>query len=273
MWDNQICLDDEISIFGRHRILADIYTGLGVQRNRPCILFLHGGGFIGGDKRQFSGMAAYLSLSIDAVCVSINYRTAPGALFPSPVIDCLGTYQWLLNHKADLKIGDFYLAGGSPGASIAFLAMVNGKKILADAGLPLLDQWPTRGLFLNPILDLDVFYKENPAEQNSVNQYLGRESSELRKKASPLSYPQAGLSFLVLQGTMDHIVGNNPLKRMEKEFVQAGSRVFVKKYDKEPHGWFNQPDKMPSVAHTVAEYICNEEGRDRDGIGQSGSVV
>jgi len=273
MRENRIIRDCEIPVFESHEISADLYRGSFDSPGRPCIVFLHGGGFVGGDKRQFSGMAAYLSLSLNAVCISINYRTASQNIFPSAVIDCLGTCRWADENRERLKIGRFYLAGGSPGANIAAMAAVNGRNILEGEKLAVLKSPPEHAILLNPILDMNSFYEKNPIERGSVDQYLGRDSAELRKEASPLSYPRGGLSFLILQGDDDRIVGNEALKEMKKRFVQAGSVVFVETFPNESHGWFNDSAKMDNVVHAIENYICKAEGKHLHGNRETGKTV
>lgn len=259
MWTDRILCDCKIPVWGTHEISVDIYRGCSDSPNRPCLIFLHGGGFVGGDKKQFSGMAAYLSLRLNAVCLSINYRTAPQARFPAPVCDCLGACRWAGENREAFGIGNIYLAGGSPGANIAAMAMLNGESILRDMGISQTAVLPKRGILLNPILDLELFYRDNPSERESVDRYLGSNSAELREKASPISYPQAGISLLILQGTDDCVVGWEALGEMDRRFSQAGSRIIVRQFPNEPHGWFNYSEKMNNVADAIGQYVLDSE--------------
>ncbi|ANU21775.1 lipase [Planococcus plakortidis] len=86
----------------------------------PVILWIHGGGFIGGskDSRQDYGMtlanAGYLVANID-------YALAPGQLYPGPVIQANEALKFLGNSAAQYggDMGRIFVGGDSAGAQIA----------------------------------------------------------------------------------------------------------------------------------------------------------
>ena len=53
------------------------------DRLRGALLFLHGGGFVGGRKEQFLGICASAALKTGWVCASLDYRLAGKAPFPA----------------------------------------------------------------------------------------------------------------------------------------------------------------------------------------------
>ena len=53
------------------------------DRPRGALLFLHGGGFVGGRKEQFLGICASAALKTGWVCASLDYRLAGKAPFPA----------------------------------------------------------------------------------------------------------------------------------------------------------------------------------------------
>lgn len=262
-----------IEIFGKHEILVDIYCENDSVPNRPCIIFLHGGGFVGGDKSQFANMADRLSRSLKAVCISINYRLASEAPFPAAVIDCLGVCEWVGKNKCRLDTDNTYLVGGSPGANIAAMAMVQGGAILRKAKAEMNVPVPVQGILLNPILDMEDFYLKNLEERKRIDLYTGGDDVALRGKTSPILYPRSGLSFFILQGTKDKIVSVAVAKKMQKLFEQSGSRVGISDFLNEPHGWFNQTEKVADVVHEIEAYICKEERRGIYGTGEAGRAV
>ncbi|MHA6299425.1 alpha/beta hydrolase [Devosia sp. CAU 1758] len=86
----------------------------------PLVLWVHGGGWIGGSK---DGVANYLKILADHgyVTVAIDYSTAPGAHYPTPVRQANDAINYLLHNAIDLGIdaGGIVLAGDSAGAQIA----------------------------------------------------------------------------------------------------------------------------------------------------------
>jgi len=66
----------------------------------PTIVYIHGGGFVGGDKRSFSPQLLQESLAVGISCAAIHYRfVGDGVTFPAPQQDGARAIQFL-RHKA-----------------------------------------------------------------------------------------------------------------------------------------------------------------------------
>jgi triacylglycerol lipase len=103
----------------RHRL--DVHTA-GDEGRAPVFVFVHGGGFVGGDK-HVPGSPAYDYLGAWAVRngwagVTITYRLAPGHTWPSGAQDVAAAIAWIRENIADYG-GDpdrIVIAGNSAGA-------------------------------------------------------------------------------------------------------------------------------------------------------------
>lgn len=104
----------------------DIFTPAGgFEPSRPVLIFVHGGGFIGGDK-QIPGTPFYDNIGQWAVRngyngVTIRYRLAPQHQWPSGVEDLHKVVRFIAEHGAQHGIGPgkVFLMGQSAGASHA----------------------------------------------------------------------------------------------------------------------------------------------------------
>jgi acetyl esterase/lipase len=68
----------------------------------PLVVFVHGGGWAHGDKAGDSINPNNLDLLWDGYAMaSINYRLAPGALWPAQIEDCKAAIRWLKAHAND----------------------------------------------------------------------------------------------------------------------------------------------------------------------------
>lgn len=104
----------------RHRL--DVFRKPGLER-APVLVFVHGGGFVMGDKRSAEtpfydniGTAAALH---GFVGITITYRLAPGHTFPAGVEDLAAVVRWLKANVASYG-GDpdkIVLSGQSAGAT------------------------------------------------------------------------------------------------------------------------------------------------------------
>ncbi|MEI7976049.1 MAG: alpha/beta hydrolase [Betaproteobacteria bacterium] len=104
----------------RHRL--DVFSPTGVS-NKPVLLFMHGGAYVGGDK-HLAGSPFYSNIGAWAarngmVGVNMTYRLAPQAKWPSAQEDIGRAIAWIKANAA-AQGGDpnrIYLMGHSAGAS------------------------------------------------------------------------------------------------------------------------------------------------------------
>ena len=99
---------------------ADIYYPKDGNGPFPVVLWIHGGAYVGGDKKDVELFATALAAEGFAV-VCMNYQLAPGAKYPAPVIQMGEAYLWLCEVATEYRLDmeRFALAGDSAGAHIA----------------------------------------------------------------------------------------------------------------------------------------------------------
>ncbi|MGJ5048477.1 alpha/beta hydrolase [Bradyrhizobium oligotrophicum] len=105
------------------RNLLDVFTPDAAAAPRPVLIFVHGGAFIGGNKRTTPDGPFYDNIMLWAVKsgfvgVNITYRLAPKFSWPAGVEDVASAVQWVAAHAAE-NGGDparIYLMGHSAGA-------------------------------------------------------------------------------------------------------------------------------------------------------------
>jgi acetyl esterase/lipase len=109
---------------GNYRHKLDILTrrsGRGEQA--PVFVYVHGGAWVIGDKRQ-QGIPLIHELARRGwVCVAINYRLSPRATWPSHIIDCKRAVGWVREHIAEYggDPGFIAVSGGSAGGHLSAL--------------------------------------------------------------------------------------------------------------------------------------------------------
>ena len=116
----------------------------------PCLLFLHGGGWVLGGLDSHEGICRRLAMASGACVLAVDYRLAPESPFPAALDDAAAALQWLGAHAARLGIDPARIAvgGDSAGGTLAAVLALMGR----DGALP-------RSMFqvlLYPVTDLGM---------------------------------------------------------------------------------------------------------------------
>lgn len=104
-----------------HRL--DIHRPRRPTEAAPVLLFVHGGAWVMGDKReQGRPLMAYLARR-GFVCVSANYRLSPKAAFPDHLVDCKLALAWIKSNIASYGGDPTWVAtaGDSAGGHLSAL--------------------------------------------------------------------------------------------------------------------------------------------------------
>lgn len=101
-------------------MLLDLYRPAGVERPLPLVVWVHGGGFCGGAKHEWSGYYKRLAAAGFAVAAP-RYSLAPEHRYPTPVRQVMAALAFLRGDASRLGIDPdrIALAGDSAGAHIA----------------------------------------------------------------------------------------------------------------------------------------------------------
>jgi acetyl esterase/lipase len=112
----------------RHRL--DIYhSRQAPPAAAPVMVYIHGGAWIIGEKREQGKPMMYELVARGWVCVAINYRLSPKGTWPDHIVDAKRAVAWVREHIAEYG-GDpsfISVSGGSAGGHLcALLALTPG---------------------------------------------------------------------------------------------------------------------------------------------------
>lgn len=95
---------------------ARLYDTDLAAKNRPTLLFVHGGGWVQGDLDTHDGLCGQLALEAGIRVIALDYRLAPEHKFPAAPDDCLAAYCALRNDPQTYGVDPARLAVGGDSA-------------------------------------------------------------------------------------------------------------------------------------------------------------
>jgi acetyl esterase/lipase len=112
----------------RHRL--DIYRSPSMSTApAPVMVYIHGGAWVMGEKREQGKPMLYELVARGWVCVAINYRLSPRATWPAHIVDAKKAVAWVKAHIGEYGGDPAFVAvsGGSAGGHLcALLALTPG---------------------------------------------------------------------------------------------------------------------------------------------------
>lgn len=96
---------------------------------RPCLVFIHGGGFAAGDTATVENQCKLLAQLSGAVVLSVDYPLAPEHPYPAGFDTCYDTVKWAFSNAAKLgidpsKIG---VSGDSAGGNLSLACVLRDR--------------------------------------------------------------------------------------------------------------------------------------------------
>ena len=121
-------LSDVPFLGAKRKEKLDLYLPYSPKRlDRPAVVFIHGGGFTGGDKAEYRSASVSADLCrAGYVVVSCNYVLGPKSkegVWPQNIADCRNAVRWVRAHAKELGVNPdkIAVAGGSAGGYLALM--------------------------------------------------------------------------------------------------------------------------------------------------------
>lgn len=132
---------------GHPPVTLRVHRPKGLAGARPCVYWMHGGGFVLGTYRNDDVRFDQWCRTFNCVGVSVEYRLAPEAPYPGPMEDAYAGLAWVHANAATLGVDPARIgvsgasAGAGLAAGLALLARDRGEVPLAFQALiyPMLD--------------------------------------------------------------------------------------------------------------------------------------
>ena len=247
---------------GHERQKLDLYIP-GEGENLPLIIWVHGGAWLGGNKRRYAPMA-YLKSGYAGA--SINYRLSQHATFPAQIEDVKAAVRWLRANAETYRLDPnrFAAWGSSAGGHLVAMLGTAGDVNEFEVGENLevssrvqavVDYYgPTDFLQMDAHRLPDGLVHDAPDSPES--KLVGgpiQEHKDRVAKANPVTYvSKDDPPFLIIHGDRDKLVPYHQSVLLNDALKKMGVPVMFYKVEGGGHGWFRDP-KVPELTKAFLE--------------------
>ncbi|HEU4948350.1 MAG TPA: alpha/beta hydrolase [Kribbella sp.] len=222
------------------------------RQAQPLLLWLHGGGFVGGAAKHTDPVCSRLAVEAGVTVASLEYRLAPEDPFPAALHDTYDALRWLIEHGTMIG-GDGRVAAGGQSAG--------GNLVAAACLLARDDRLPavSRQILCYPVLDFgsgtesarlfDGDFLSAEADEWSDRQYLA--GQEITPYVAPLrAETLAGLPPTLVIGA-----GRDPLRDDARQYAARlradGVDVRQVEYEATMHAFLSFSGGLSAAGHAV----------------------
>lgn len=222
------------------------------EKPLPLVVFIHGGAFMAGDKRDGLSMIMPFVASGEYAGASIGYRLSQEAIWPAQIHDCKAAIRWLRANAKKYNIDPDHIGvmGTSAGGHLAAMIGTSGGVVALEGKLGnhlsvtskvacVVDQFgPTDFLALHG--------ENNRSPDTPAAKLIGGplpDNLEATRSASPITYIAASNpAFLIIHGTKDPVVKVTQSERFFSLLQKAGVDATFVRVIGGGHGGFSTPE-------------------------------
>ncbi len=234
----------------------DIYLPAMRDLQTPLIVIIHGGGWSGGDKSDFTPFIAELQRRMPGYAfANLNYRlaTKTGNYFPVQENDVVSAMKFLKDKASSYVISrNFITVGISAGAHLGMLQAYKHQDVLKPIGMV---------SFYGPADLPRLFVNSDPSIpwtlKNVANATL-QTNPTIFSESSPINYVSAEAPpTLLLHGDADTLIPLEQATLLHEKLDAMGIRNDLVVYPGAGHGW--EGDQLTDSFNKVEAFIRSLE--------------
>jgi acetyl esterase/lipase len=237
----------------------DVYQRRDATGPQPTVIFMHGGGWVGGSK-EASTFSIIPWLEMGWNVVNVEYRLARVSGAPAALEDCMCALRWVGAHAKEYNIdlNRLVTSGESAGGHLA-LAL---GMIPASAGFdrecpgPALPKVAAIVNWYGPS-DVTELLTEGPHQTTWAVQWFGSlpYKAELAKQVSPIEYVRPGQPPVIeIHGDADPAVPYAQATRLQEALAKANVPHELVTIPNGKHGNFT-PDERIKIYVAVRDFL------------------
>lgn len=226
----------------------DVYRRKGSTTPQPTLVWIHGGGWVGGTKD--SAIMQFLPfLEMGWNVVNVEYRLGRVSLAPAAVEDCLCALRWVAAHAKEYNIDTsrLVLSGGSAGGHLALTTGMIPESAGLDRQCPG-PALPKVAAIVNWYGITDVVDLLDGQNQKSYAvAWLASmpNKEEIARRVSPLTYVRAGMPpVITIHGDADPTVPYQHALRLQTAMNKVSVPNQLVTIPGGKHGNFSAPERL-----------------------------
>jgi acetyl esterase/lipase len=257
-----------------HESKLDVIAPRETGERVPTLLYIHGGGWVGGDKDAvILNFLPYLEMGF--AVVNVEYRLGRVALAPGAVEDCRCALRWVLRNAEEYGFDTdrIVVTGGSAGGHLTLTTGMLPASAGLDRRCPVADpEAPGRADAHEPEMRVAAMVNwygitdvadlvEGPNAKTYAVAWMGglADWRSVAKRVSPLEYVRPGLPpILTIHGDADSIVPYDHAVRLHAALEEAGVPNRLHTIAGGDHGGFSVEENLE--AFDVIRSFLREHG-------------
>lgn len=270
---------------GFRRLAMDIWLPRETAGPVPVVVWIHGGAFQLGDRRElpptFPKDSVFRLLNEAGIaCATVDYRHALEAPFPAQLHDLKAAVRYLREHSDVLGIDPDRIGawGESAGGHLAALLGVTGTREDLEGGLgasghssavsAVVDFYGVSSLPDMPPMDMPAGLMSGPlvaavppgmTMEPGPMLVGGTADPDLLAAASPLGHVTPGAApFLLIHGDSDGLVPLSQSELLAAALTDAGVRNELVTIEGADHCFFGAEGQLDGILNTAVEFFASE---------------
>ena len=222
----------------------------------PTVIYLHGGGWTGGDK-NYATLRLLPYLEMGFAVVNVNYRLG---VAPTAVEDCRCALRWVIRNAAKYHFdaNKLVVTGDSAGSHLALTTGFLPASAGLDGDCPGSETLKVAAIInwygVTDVVDVIEGANQQPYAVRWFGDQPRRQ--ELARRLSPLQYVRAGLpAVITIHGDADSVAPYSHAVRLHKALADAGVPNQLLTIPGGAHGGFKR-DEHIRIHATIREFLA-----------------
>ncbi|MBO3333320.1 alpha/beta hydrolase fold domain-containing protein [Clostridium perfringens] len=245
-----------------------VYKKEGLEGILPCIVYIHGGAFIGGSLDVSENPCKLIAEGINGIVISVDYSLAPEKPYPLGLNDCRKVVEYIEenNFLYGIDKNKIGIVGESAGANLATI-VANENSNIKFQGLV----YPVVTFVeKNPFFNWDIDLYENPYKEekiyNFINSlrncedlvqklYIQRELDPRREDLSPIFNKNLSKAKKTLIAVSEYDYLRVQGEAYGKLIHKAGVETKIIRYEGVNHAFLDNLGIYPQAEDTINEIV------------------